>query len=89
MLSLPRRKVRYHLYRLRTKAERIRDAEDESGPFGVFFAGQEGFDGWENFARTWDVGPEGKHDRVVRRLHTEEQLWNMKLAKLAMPLRRK
>lgn len=60
--------------------------EDETLPFKEYFEGLDGFDGWLNFARSWDVGPEGRHDVIVARVHTEEQLWNLKLASLAKPL---
>jgi hypothetical protein len=89
VLRLMRRRVRYHLYRCRTAEEGVRELESDSEPFKDYFEGLEGFGGWVNFARSWDVGPEGQHDRIVARLHTEEQLWNMKLASLARPLFKK
>lgn len=88
ILSRQRGEIRYQLYRLRTEAEGGERAAPECWELAKWFESQEAFTTWAEFARKWDTGPEGRHDQVVRRLHTEEQLWNMKLAGIAQPLPR-
>lgn len=86
ILDTQRRRIRYHLYRLRSEHEDLVPATKESKRIGAYYESEQGFDGWLNFARTWDVAHEGSHDRIVTRLHTEEQEWNTRLAAIARPL---
>lgn len=86
ILEMTRREVRYQCYRLRTAADGIRAADEEAEPIKRYFEKQPGFGGWKNFARTWDIGAEGNHNRVTFKIHTEEQEWNLRVAALARPL---
>lgn len=72
--NLSRREVRYRLYRI--QSGKIVNAQD-----GIkkFFESQTHFDGWHNFAITWDVGeednfPEG-HWLVIKRRKSVLQEW--------------
>lgn len=54
-----RRKVRYICFRLQTQHDPEapdRKAKDIPKGFRKYFENQDWFDGWENFAKTWDVG---------------------------------
>jgi len=53
--ELSRRKLRYRLYRIQNG-----NPVDKDDGIKQFFEGQEEFDGWHNFAVTWDVGKEGE-----------------------------
>lgn len=73
-LRAERKKVRYQLYRLRTEAE----GKCASGSDSVFresFETQEGFDGWRQFASTWDVAM-GDPNKVVSRSLSEQEEWD-------------
>lgn len=86
ILELPRSRVRYACYRARTHAENGPPAEAEHLPVIGYFESHEWFLGWSEFGRTWDVGAEGEHARIVRRKMTEEQEWNALLAGLVVDL---
>ena len=80
--TLSRTKLRYRLYRIKNKNE-----VDPKDGIREYFEGQDEFDGWHNFARTWDVGREGPwpngHWLAVKRLKSMEQEWNEVLARVA------
>ena len=52
---LLRKRVRYTLFRLKSKEENGVTFRPPAG-FKKFYADQKWFDGWENFGVTWDVG---------------------------------
>lgn len=52
--ELGRRKVRYRLYRIQSG-----DLVDSKDGLKAHFESQDEFDGWHNFGKTWDTGPEG------------------------------
>ena len=64
MTSLPRRKLRYWLYRFRTEA--IESVPSNGAPEGLkaYFESLPGFSGWKDFAVKWDVPP-GQANEVV------------------------
>lgn len=84
ILKLSRNEVRYCLYRIRNEAEGGALANEDAAPIRWFFEQQPGFLGWAGFARTWDVGEEGKHDLIMAREITEEQDWNRRLNEAAV-----
>ena len=53
---LQRRRIRYLLYRLQAEAAEDKPRPDLPEGFEEFFESQKWFDGWGNFAVTWDVG---------------------------------
>ena len=61
---LPRRKLRYWLFRFRT--EEIQSVSTNGAPEGLkeFFEGLPGFTTWKEFAVRWDV-PDGEPREVV------------------------
>jgi hypothetical protein len=73
-LRAQRKNIRYRLYRLRTEKEGL-SASGETDDFRQRFENQAGFDGWLNFAVTWDVAFEDPYRIVSRRLSQEEE-WN-------------
>lgn len=73
-LRTERKKVRYQLYRLRTEAEG-KCASDSTKKFKKSFEKQEGFDGWRQFATTWDVAMDDPN-RVVSRALSEQEEWD-------------
>ncbi|GAH00147.1 unnamed protein product [marine sediment metagenome] len=79
VLSLSRREVRYHLYRIRTYEEG--GSSHKANALKEYYERQKGFTNWSGFARTWDVGDEGHH-KIVEREFTEEQEWNSELSSL-------
>jgi len=86
ILKIPRSRVRYKLYRIRTYEEggMFHNAND----IKEFYENQEGFTTWIEFARTWDIDKEGQHHRIIKRLMTEEEEWIAQLQELAevMPI---
>jgi hypothetical protein len=84
ILKIPRRNVRYQLYRIRT--------QEEGGPSHTaktikeYYEKQNNFTCWSDFARRWDVDKEGKHNRIVTRKFTELQEWNRQLTELVEEL---
>lgn len=73
-LRADRKKVRYQLYRLRTEAEG-RGAADSDKKFIDTFEKQPFFDGWINFASTWDVAFDDP-TRIVHRTLSEQEEWD-------------
>lgn len=71
---LERRKVRYALYCMRSKQEGKTLPNDFDSTLPSKFEEQDGFDGWKNFAITWDVA---LHDtyKVVSRHFSEAEEW--------------
>ena len=63
--QLPRRKLRYWLFRFRTEA--IQSVSTNGAPKGMreFFEQLEGFTNWKEFAVRWDV-PDGDPGRPVQ-----------------------
>lgn len=55
---MTRRQLRYRLYRIRT-ANTGGPGHGQTKAFREGWEGQEHFDGWENFALTWDVNADG------------------------------
>lgn len=57
--TLPRRKIRYWLFRFRN--EKLEGVSSNGAPSGLkaHFEGQGLFTGWENFAVNWDI-PDGE-----------------------------
>lgn len=54
---LTRRRVRYRCFRLRSEASEGKELPDViPDGFKEYFEAQKWFDGWANFAVTWDVG---------------------------------
>lgn len=86
ILKLPRREVRYHLYRIRTYVEG--GSSHRAEPFKEYFESREGFTNWNGFARTWDLDVEGSHHEIVKRKFTEEQEWNYQINSLVEELPR-
>lgn len=54
-LRTVRRRIRYWMFRLRTEANEDRPADGLPEGLKSFYEDSEHFDGWENFATTWDV----------------------------------
>lgn len=54
LLHQVKRKVRYFCFRMKTKTT---NGSDEYVPEKLvsFFENHEGFEGWQNFSKTWDV----------------------------------
>lgn len=73
---LKRRKIRYFMYRLRTLEEKNHDIMPKNVPEGFveLYESQHGFDGWANFAVTWDIS---LHDTelVMSRMFSEAEEW--------------
>ena len=70
-----RRDTRYFMYCLRSKAEKNKVLPDSIPvDFALRYENQIGFDGWINFATTWDVS---LHDAsiVVSRAFSEVEEW--------------
>jgi len=76
--TLPRRKVRYWLFRFRTEAEGGPKATGAPRGMRKYFEEQEGFGGWIDFAVTWDVNPEEPLQIVPRRFSVWEE-WDATL----------
>lgn len=78
--ELPRRQLRYRLYRIQ-----IQNPVDEEDGIREFFETQLEFDGWHNFAVTWDVGKEGTfpegHWIAVKRKKSMLQEWEEVVSK--------
>ncbi len=74
LLRRTRRDVRYQLYRLRTDAEG-KCATESTKEFAETFEKQDFFDGWRNFATTWDVAYDDPY-RIVHRMHSEQEEWD-------------
>lgn len=58
MYNLPRRKIRYWLYKFKREAQKgSMNVGDKVPPEGLkeHFEAEEMFTGWENFAVTWDL----------------------------------
>lgn len=69
-----RKDIRYKLYRLRTeKAGKC--ASGQTKKFRKKFENQPFFDGWHNFAVTWDVAFDDPF-RIVHRKHSELEEWD-------------
>lgn len=63
--SLPRRKIRYWLFRFQTEAT-VEDAPATGAPEGLreFYEEQEWFGGWADFSVKWDISEDQSH-RIV------------------------
>lgn len=74
--DLPRRKVRYWLFRFRTELEED-GANADDAPEGLreHFEGLEWFQGWGKFGFTWDVHEEDKFRIVPLHASLHDQ-WN-------------
>ena len=74
--NLPRRKIRYQMYRLRTEAESngVTKADPPEG-LEEFYRGQKNFDGWLRFGDTWDVEKEDPLLAIPRQFSIHEE-WN-------------
>lgn len=73
-LRAERKKVRYRLYRLRTeKAGKCSSGEKKE--FREKFEKQPFFDGWQNFAVSWDVAFDDPY-RIVHRQLSEQEEWD-------------
>jgi len=70
-LRAKRKKVRYQLYRLRTESEGKCGA-DSTEEFKAQFDAQDKFDGWKNFASTWDVAFD-EPTRIVHKTKSEQE----------------
>lgn len=68
-----RKHIRYQLYRLKSEAEGRACNVSEEG-FKETFECQEGFDGWKNFAMTWDVKLDQPEVVIARKL-SETEAW--------------
>ena len=86
LLSIPRSKVRYACYRARTYAEGGPAPETEHLFIITTIEKMPGFTSWKDFGRKWDLGAEGKHNKVITRTISEEQEWNAKLMGLAITI---
>lgn len=84
LLTLTRPKVRYACYRARTFHEGGQAPDVEHLAIISTVEALPGFAGWKEFGRTWDVGPPGEHNHIVKRRMTEEQEWNATLHSLAI-----
>ncbi|RLC37028.1 hypothetical protein DRH27_04325 [Candidatus Falkowbacteria bacterium] len=73
-LRRERKTVRYQLYRLRTDAEG-KGAHESTKAFIAKFEDQETFDGWGNFATTWDVAFNDPY-RIVHKTKSEQDEWD-------------
>lgn len=80
--GLGRRKIKYRLYRIQQG-----DLVDPKDGLKAHFESQDEFDGWHNFSRTWDVGPEGEwpegHFIAVHLKESLEATWQKTLLGLA------
>lgn len=80
--GLSRSELRYRLYRIKNKIE-----IDPLDGVKEYFEGQDEFDGWHNFTKTWDVGEEAAwpngHWLAIKRHKSMEQEWNEVLARVA------
>lgn len=71
---LERRQVRYALYCMRSKQEGKILPEDFDSTLPSKFEEQEGFDGWSNFAITWDVTLHNPY-KITSRHFSEAEEW--------------
>lgn len=80
--ELPRRKLRYRLFRIQNGIPL-----DDSNEIQSYFEGQPAFDGWHNFTVTWDVGHQGKwpngHWKAAKLRVSAEESWNETLLEYA------
>ena len=72
---LDRRKVRYFLYSLRSIETGKKAPADLPKELASQIESQDGFDGWKNFANTWDVALNNPY-KVVSRRFSEEEEWD-------------
>ena len=79
--ELPRRKIRYWLYRFRTEATGGAKATNAPRGMKVHFESKPYFDGWDGFANTWDVDNEDPF-KIVSRRFTELEEWEATLRKV-------
>lgn len=73
---LTRREARYKLYKIRyalEKGKKLSNAK-KAKKEREFYEDQVGFDGWENFAMSWDVALHNP-DVIVSRMFTETEEW--------------
>lgn len=69
-----RKHIRYQLYRLKSESlGKARNVSEEG--FKEKFESQPGFDGWKNFAMTWDVKLDDPETIIVRTM-SETEAWN-------------
>ena len=61
-----RRRIRYWCFRLRSEEEGISKSKGKPAGLKPFYEKQEWFDGWENFAATWDLDDEDPFKTVPR-----------------------
>ena len=77
---LNRKKIRYWLYAHKSVLKLRNDGSERPLPddvpkgFKEKYEEQHGFDGWENFATTWDVELHDP-DVVISRMFSEEEEW--------------
>lgn len=80
--NLTRRQLRYRLYRIQSD-----DPVEKKDGLKAHFESQDEFDGWHNFGKTWDTGPEGKFPEghyVAQPLHESlEAAWQRRVLLLA------
>lgn len=86
MLNLTRRQIRYICFRIQTEEAGNAVADVAFAPdVRIHMELQDGFDSWNNFAKTWDVGEKAPLVVVARTLSIQSE-WNNVLEKEARVL---
>lgn len=80
-----RHNVRYACFRVQNEKNGGAKAEKEHRTIARKIEKTDGFDGWKNFAKTWDVSTP-KPIVIVKRKWSVWQEWNQTLERIAIPL---
>ncbi len=82
ILTVPRSKIRYKLYRIRTWYQSKGDRPHDADNIKEYYESLPEFTNWETFAERWDVGAEGNHATIVKREIGEQAEWRARLENL-------
>ena len=80
-----RHDIRYACFRVQNEKGGGAKAESKHRTIAKKVEKIEGFDGWKNFAKTWDVSTP-KPIVIVKRKWSVWQEWNQTLERIAIPL---
>lgn len=80
-----KRKVRYLCYCMKRKHSGESDNMRVPEKFIEYYQSHKGFEGWTNFAVTWDVVPEEPHVLYARTFSVEEE-WNATIRRVVPEL---
>lgn len=84
--ELPRRKIRYWLFRFRTEDDGGTSSDDAPVGLKEKFEGLEWFQGWHNFSVVWDIHEEDFF-RIVPLAESIDDQWNKVLERVTIELK--